>query len=111
MTAFMYAKAIESITDFGFIDPITCTSDYTIIDGEHRWRAARDLGFTDVPVSVLDGLSEPEYRKLTIVLNGTKTVDVKDDKQKSGAIGLQYGTTAVKDSGIVKFRKVEIKPL
>jgi hypothetical protein len=49
--------------------------------------------------------------QLTIVLNGTKTVDVKDDKQKSGAIGLQYGTTAVKDAGIVKFRKVEIKPL
>jgi hypothetical protein len=48
---------------------------------------------------------------MTVVLNGTKTADAEDAKLKSGAIALQYGATAVKDAGIVKFRKVEIKPL
>jgi hypothetical protein len=43
--------------------------------------------------------------QLTVVLNGTKTVDIQDSKFASGPVALQYG------SGIVKFRKVEIKPL
>jgi Domain of Unknown Function (DUF1080) len=41
----------------------------------------------------------------TVVLNGQKTVDAEDSKHASGAIALQYG------QGVVKFRKVEIKPL
>ena len=46
-----------------------------------------------------------------VVLNGVKTVDVQDSKHKSGPFGLQYAPGVVKDAGIVKFRKVEIKPL
>src|SRR5215831_2442421 len=42
---------------------------------------------------------------LTVVLNGVKTVDVQDSQHASGPIALQYG------AGVVKFRKVEIKPL
>ena len=43
--------------------------------------------------------------KLTVILNGEKTVDVEDGKHASGPIALQYG------SGVVKFRKVQIRPL
>jgi hypothetical protein len=43
--------------------------------------------------------------QLTVVLNGTKTVDVQDHKFASGLIALQYG------AGVVKFRKVEIRLL
>ncbi len=42
---------------------------------------------------------------LTVVLNGQKTADVDDSKHLGGYIALQYG------SGVVKFRKVQIKPL
>ena len=42
---------------------------------------------------------------LVVVLNGQKTADVQDAKHASGPIALQYG------SGVVKFRKVQIKPL
>jgi hypothetical protein len=43
---------------------------------------------------------------LTVVLNGEKTADVQDSKHlNAGPICLQYG------SGVVKFRKVQIKPL
>jgi hypothetical protein len=42
----------------------------------------------------------------TVTLNGVRTVDnAKDDKFAAGRIALQYG------AGVVKFRKVEIKPL
>jgi len=71
MDAFMYARAIESIKEFGFIDPITARPSkgkYEIIDGEHRWKAAIDLGLTLIPVFVLE-LSDSKARKLTILLN------------------------------------------
>ena len=42
---------------------------------------------------------------LTVVLNGQKTADVDDSKHLSGPFALQYG------SGVVKFRKVQIRPL
>ncbi|MGH9806755.1 MAG: 3-keto-disaccharide hydrolase [Terriglobia bacterium] len=48
---------------------------------------------------------------LTAVLNGVKTAGGENDKHKKGHIALQYGTTKVKDAGIVKFRLVEIRPL
>ena len=42
---------------------------------------------------------------MTVVMNGVKTSEGKDDRFGSGPIALQYGT------GVVKFRKVAIKPL
>ena len=48
----------------------------------------------------------------TVILNGQKTVDgAHADKFASGHIALQHGKGATDESGIVKFRKVEIKPL
>lgn len=43
--------------------------------------------------------------RLIVVLNGAQTADAHDGKFKSGPLGLQYA------AGIVKFRKVQIKPL
>jgi len=43
--------------------------------------------------------------KMTIVLNGTRTVDVDDTTHPRGPIGLQYG------AGTVKFRNVRIRTL
>jgi hypothetical protein len=42
---------------------------------------------------------------LVVVLNGQKTADAQDSTHASGPFALQYG------SGVVKFRKVQIKPL
>ena len=43
--------------------------------------------------------------QLTVVFNGVTTVNVQDSKYPSGPIALQYG------SGVVKFRKIDIRPL
>ena len=42
---------------------------------------------------------------LTVTFNGTRTVDVEDTKHASGPVGLQHA------AGLVKFRKVQIRPL
>ena len=44
-------------------------------------------------------------KRLTLVLNGVKTVDIEDAKLASGPFALQWGR------GTIKFRKVEITPL
>ena len=40
-----------------------------IIDGEHRWRAAREAGFAQGPMVLLDGVTEAEAKALTVKLN------------------------------------------
>ena len=58
MTTEMYAKALESISEFGMIDPLLCREmgdHYQIIDGEHRYRAACDLGHVEFAHAVWSG--------------------------------------------------------
>ncbi len=40
----------RSMREDGFTQPVIAMEDGTIVDGEHRWRAADALGFTEVPV-------------------------------------------------------------
>ena len=48
----------------------------------------------------------------TVLLNGQKTVDgARSDKFAKGRIALQHGKGATDETGVVKFRKVEIKAL
>jgi len=72
MTADMYAKALESIQTYGFVDPLLVREHddglFQIIDGEHRFRAGSDLGMTDFPCIVLD-VDDATAKKLTIVMN------------------------------------------
>ena len=42
---------------------------------------------------------------IVVVLNGVKTVDLQDSKFAKGPFALQYG------GGVVKFRKVQVRPL
>ncbi len=79
MDAFMFEKAVASIRQFGFVDPITCRTlnpGYEIIDGEHRWLAARQEGLSDVPIFDLGVVDDDTAIQLTVVLNETRgTVD------------------------------------
>lgn len=50
--------------------------------------------------------------QLTVVLNGVKTAEAQDSKHASGPFALQFGN-GPKDApgGVIKWRKVQIKPL
>jgi len=72
MNAFMYAKALESIEEFGFVDPLTLRpmgSRYQIVDGEHRLNAGTESGMTEFPAFIVSGLSDAQAKKLTLVMN------------------------------------------
>ncbi len=75
MDAFTYTKALDSIKRYGPIDPITVRPHpsvkgrWQIIDGEHRWKAARDLGLKTFPIVDLGPIDDQTAMKLTVVLN------------------------------------------
>jgi hypothetical protein len=50
--------------------------------------------------------------QLTVVLNGVQTVNVQDSQFAQGRLGLQYGS-GPKDApgGVIKWRKVQVRPL
>lgn len=49
---------LRSIEEDGFTQPIIVSKDMTIIDGEHRWRAADALDMKQVPVVKIDMTAE-----------------------------------------------------
>jgi len=63
------AQIAASIKEFGFVNPILAGADSVIIAGHGRLLAARKLGLAEVPVIVLDGLSENQRRALVIADN------------------------------------------
>lgn len=76
---FMFEKELGSIRRFGFIDPLTVRTGNQdgpfadgmaeIIDGEHRWLAAKKLGLKKVSLQDLGNVPDHEAKALTIALN------------------------------------------
>ena len=74
---FMFEKTIAAVKEFGFIDPVTVRSSINgvalarkqIIDGEHRVRAAKQLGLESVLIVDLGDVSDARAKTLTDVLN------------------------------------------
>src|SRR5512146_3299821 len=63
------AQIAASIAEFGFNAPILVDSNAGIIAGHGRLLAARKLGLAEVPVVVLDHLSETQRRAYIIADN------------------------------------------
>jgi DNA modification methylase len=63
------AQIAASIVEFGFLNPILVASDAGIVAGHGRLLAARKLGLLEVPVVVLDHLSETQRRAYIIADN------------------------------------------
>ena len=63
------AQIAASIAEFGWTSPILAGSDGIIIAGHARLLAARKLGMTEVPVIVLDHLTQTQRRALVLADN------------------------------------------
>jgi len=80
MTKAMRQKLVESIHEYGMIDPLTVrwilrgdpdenNGIWQIIDGENRWQVAVDEGIDKFDCIEVQGLTEAQAKKLTIVMN------------------------------------------
>ena len=63
------AQIAASIAEFGWTNPILAGADGIVIAGHARLLAARKLGMTEVPVIVLDHLTETQRRALVLADN------------------------------------------
>jgi len=63
------AQIAASIAEFGFNSPILVASDSGVVAGHGRLLAARKLGLAEVPVVVLDHLSETQRRAYILADN------------------------------------------
>lgn len=64
-----YQKVVDSIIENGYISPIAVREKedgYEIIDGFHRWKALRELGYTEAYVYNLGEVDDNEAKSLTI---------------------------------------------
>lgn len=62
-------QIVQSISAFGFTNPILADPEGNLIAGHGRLRAAKDMGLDKVPVITLDGLTEPQKRALRLADN------------------------------------------
>jgi DNA modification methylase len=62
-------QVAASIVEFGWTNPLLVGADGTIIAGHARLAAARKLGLAEVPVIVLDHLTETQRRALVLADN------------------------------------------
>jgi ParB-like chromosome segregation protein Spo0J len=62
-------KIAASIAEFGFTNPILANSTGIIIAGHGRLVAAKRLGLSNVPVIILEHLSDQQRRALTLADN------------------------------------------
>jgi len=70
----VYRAVVESIRRDGFVLPVVVRQNdnyYEIIDGEHRWKAAKELAYKEIPVIVLKA-DDVHAKALTIRFNETK---------------------------------------
>jgi len=64
-------KVAMSLKEYGFRQPIVVDKDMVIVAGHTRYRASKKLGLKQVPISVIDNLSEEQINAYRIADNRT----------------------------------------
>jgi len=93
---FMFNKQKQSVSELGFLGSILVRRvpkfydlnrpeiEFEIMDGEHRWKAAKEHEYTEIPIEVIIGeVSDSQAQLLTILLNNLRG---KDDVFKRAKI-------------------------
>ena len=74
------AQIVASIQEFGFTNPLLVDGADGILAGHGRLAAAKDMGLADVPVIVLDHLSD-EQRKAYILADNKLALNAGWDEE------------------------------
>ncbi|NHN34694.1 site-specific DNA-methyltransferase [Paenibacillus agricola] len=63
-----FEKIKNSINEFGYVEPIICNSDYTIVGGHQRAKVLKALGYDEVDCVIID-VDKTKEKALNIALN------------------------------------------
>jgi len=96
-----------SMSEDGFTQPIIVQrKNNTIVDGEHRWRAARELGWDQIPIVYVD-MTPEQMRIATLRHNRARgeedielTAQVLRDLQQLGALDWAQDSLSMSDDEI-----------
>lgn len=99
----------RSIREDGFTQPIIAQSaSRQIVDGEHRWRAARDEGMTEIPVVFVD-MSDEQMRVATLRHNRARgsedvelSAEVLKDLRELGALDWAQDSLMISDEEMME---------
>lgn len=72
---YIFEKEINSIKKFGMVSSVLARQKgdaFEIIDGEHRWRAAKHLNMPDISINNLGEIPDDTAKQLTILMNEIK---------------------------------------
>lgn len=107
MSDYIFQKMKETIASkglFGAIYVREMAGVYQILDGEHRWKACKELGWKEIPVEVAIGeMEESDVKFWTIYFNNTHG---KDDIQKRAKL---YEQMDQGQAQLLPFTEEEIK--
>lgn len=103
------AQIAASIAEFGFVNPILVDSRDGIVAGHGRLLAARKLGLAEVPVIVLDHLSETQRRAYVLADNRLALSAGWDDELLASELAALGGDGF--DLGLIGFSEQEIAAL
>lgn len=82
----------ESIEQVGYVSPIVVDENYEILAGHTRWRALNNLGYDEVEVIVVPGLTDEQKRKFRLLDNKTAEIAEWDlDKLLKELEDLDFG--------------------
>lgn len=106
MSKEMFEKAKHSLKELGMLGSILVREVcgiYEILDGEHRWKAAKELEYTEITIESLGEIDDQKAKVLTILLNNLKG---KDDLEKRAAIFKELNENQM---SLLPFTKEEIE--
>ena len=80
-----YEEIKRSIATYGIRDPLKVTTSYTVVSGHQRLRIAKELGFTEIPVEIVD-IDEWQAEYLLIAENVERRGQAETDPIKKARI-------------------------
>lgn len=98
------ALVVQSITEFGWRQPIVVDADFVIIAGDTRYLAARQMGVTRVPVHIARNLTPSQVRAYRLADNRTGQEAawdpdaLKRELEALSAEGFDLGLTGFQDA-------------
>jgi len=107
MSDFIYEKMKATIKEKGLFGSIIVRryfGRYQILDGEHRWKACKELGWEQIPVECsINEVSDSDTKFWTLYFNNTKG---KDDIEKVAQI---FETLEQGQSQLLPYTEDEIR--
>lgn len=72
---------VRCLREFGFCIPIVIRSDGTIVDGPLRFKAAKKMGLSEIPVVIADDFTEAQLKAFRLVANQSANWAEWDDER------------------------------